>query len=51
MRACNWVEARPRLQAAFGADVEELIYLFPSAHASIYREDGEQRAREGEVSV
>jgi hypothetical protein len=40
MRACNWQETRPLLQAAFGEEVEELIFLFPTAHASIYREDG-----------
>lgn len=40
MRACDWRATRPLLQKAFGEEVEELIFLFPSAHASIYREDG-----------
>ncbi|KAG2435459.1 hypothetical protein HYH02_011959 [Chlamydomonas schloesseri] len=40
MQACDWRQTRPLLQGAFGKEVEELIYLFPSAHASIYKEDG-----------
>ena len=40
MQACDWRETRPLLQKAFGTDVETLIHFFPSAHASIYRENG-----------
>jgi len=40
MRAADYRTTRPKLQAAFGDAMEELCYYFPSAHASIYREDG-----------
>jgi len=40
MRAVDFTEYRPLLQEKLGEDVEELIYLFPSAHKSVLLEDG-----------
>lgn len=34
MRAVDFTEYRPKLQEKLGRDVEQLIYLFPSAHKS-----------------
>eukprot|EP00960_Hanusia_phi_P044902 756896-Hanusia_phi.AAC.2 len=52
MRAVNADETRPMLQEKLGKDVEELIYLFPSAHKSAYEPDGLLHAPLGqEVTV
>lgn len=40
MRAVDFKEFRPKLQDKLGEDVEELIYLFPSAHKSALLPDG-----------
>ena len=40
MRAVDFDEFRPILQEKLGKDVEELIYLFPSAHKSALLKDG-----------
>lgn len=40
MRAVDFNEYRPKLQEKLGKDVEQLIYLFPSAHKSCLLADG-----------
>lgn len=40
MRTVDFKVARPVFQKAFGKDTEELMFLFPSAHKSIYKPNG-----------
>ena len=40
MRAVDFREMRPKLQERIGRKVEELIYIFPSAHKSAYDPTG-----------
>eukprot|EP00986_Skeletonema_menzelii_P007003 scaffold2663_cov122-Skeletonema_menzelii.AAC.1 len=48
MRAVDFTEYRPKLQEKLGKDVEQLIYLFPSAHKSALLADGILMAPIGE---
>ena len=48
MRAVDFNEYRPKLQEKLGKDVEQLIYLFPSAHKSALLADGLLMAPVGE---
>eukprot|EP00984_Skeletonema_dohrnii_P030147 scaffold21369_cov153-Skeletonema_dohrnii-CCMP3373.AAC.2 len=48
MRAVDFTEYRPKLQEKLGKDVEQLIYLFPSAHKSALLADGILMAPVGE---